>query len=113
MTLGKSESNSTLQTKFDRISFRNLKLATVAPYISAEYFSYPVMRGSLIMQTNDHQIVNYDLVLDAKFGKEGTSERMRHEEAAKAFYAAQLLLQICTMRKSEQWKKNVSPKGDT
>lgn len=45
------------------------------------------------MQTNNHQIVDYDQVLDAKFGKEGTPERMRHEEAAKAFYAAQVLLQ--------------------
>ena len=24
------------------------------------------------MQTNNHKIVDYDLVLDAKFGKEGT-----------------------------------------
>lgn len=45
------------------------------------------------MQTNNHQIVDYDLVLDAKFGKKGTPERMQHEDAAKAFYAAQILLQ--------------------
>lgn len=45
------------------------------------------------MQTNNHQIKDYDLVLDAKFGKEGSPERSKHEEAAKAFYAAQLLLQ--------------------
>lgn len=45
------------------------------------------------MQTNNHKIVDYDLILDAKYGKEGSSERIRHEEAAKAFYAAQLLLQ--------------------
>lgn len=45
------------------------------------------------MQTNNHQIVDYDLVLDDKFGKEGTPERLKHEEEAKAFYAAQLLLQ--------------------
>ena len=45
------------------------------------------------MQTNNHQIKDYDLVLDAKFGKEGSPERAKHEEAAKAFYAAQLLLQ--------------------
>ena len=31
------------------------------------------------MQTNNHKIVDYDLVLDAKYGKEGTSERNRHE----------------------------------
>lgn len=45
------------------------------------------------MQTNNHQIVDYDLVLDAKFGKAGSPERLRHEECAKAFYAAQILLQ--------------------
>ena len=45
------------------------------------------------MQTNNHRIVDYDLVLDAKFGKEGTPERIRHEEEARAFYAAQILLQ--------------------
>lgn len=45
------------------------------------------------MQTNNHQIVDYDLVLDAKFGKEGTPERQAFEEEARAFYAAQILLQ--------------------
>lgn len=41
MTLGKEgNSDSTSQTKFDKISFRSLKLTTVAPYISAEYFGY-------------------------------------------------------------------------
>ncbi|WP_212127270.1 hypothetical protein, partial [Bacteroides pyogenes] len=37
MTLGKSEVDSISQTKFEKISFRSLKLTTVAPYISAEY----------------------------------------------------------------------------
>ena len=32
--------------------------------------------------TNNHKIVDYDAVLDAKFGKEGTPERARAEEAA-------------------------------
>lgn len=45
------------------------------------------------MQTNNHQIVDYDLVLDAKFGKEGNSERQAFEEEARSFYAAQILLQ--------------------
>lgn len=45
------------------------------------------------MQTNNHQIVDYDLVLDAKYGKEGSPERVKFEEEAKAFYAAQILLQ--------------------
>ena len=33
------------------------------------------------MQTNNHKIVDYDLVLDAKFGKEGTPERDARKEA--------------------------------
>ena len=33
------------------------------------------------MQTSNHKIVDYDAVLDAKFGKERTSERARAEEA--------------------------------
>lgn len=45
------------------------------------------------MQTNNHQIADYDLVLDAKFGKEGSEERARSLQEAKAFYAAQILLQ--------------------
>ena len=45
-----------------------------------------------IMQTNNHQIVDYDLVLDQKFGKEGTPERMKAEEDALSFYSGQILL---------------------
>lgn len=44
------------------------------------------------METNNHQIVDYDAVLDAKFGKEGTAERAKAEEDAYAFYTAQILL---------------------
>lgn len=44
------------------------------------------------METNNHQIKDYDAVLDAKFGKTGTPERMQAEEDAYAFYAGQLLL---------------------
>lgn len=44
------------------------------------------------METNNHQIVNYDDVLDAKFGKEGTVERAKAEETAYAFYTGQILL---------------------
>ena len=43
------------------------------------------------MQTNNHQIVDYDAVLDAKFGKPGTPERARAEEDAYAFYSGQIL----------------------
>ena len=43
------------------------------------------------MQTNNHKIVDYDAVLDAKFGAEGTPERARAEEEAYAFYSGQIL----------------------
>ena len=44
------------------------------------------------MQTNNHQIVDYDLVLDQKFGKEGTPERIKAEEDAFSFNSGQILL---------------------
>lgn len=43
------------------------------------------------MQTNDHQIRDYDTVLDAEFGKPGTLERSRAIEEAYAFYSGQIL----------------------
>ena len=43
------------------------------------------------MQTNNHKIVDYDAVLDAKFGKVGTPERARAEEAAYSFYSGQII----------------------
>ena len=43
------------------------------------------------MQTNNHKIVDYDAVLDAKFGAVGTPERDDAEEKAYAFYASQTL----------------------
>ena len=43
------------------------------------------------METNNHQIVDYDAVLDAKFGKEGTPKRAKAENEAYAFYTSQLL----------------------
>ena len=43
------------------------------------------------MKTNNHKIADYDLVLDAKFGKEGTIERIQAEEAAFSFYSGQIL----------------------
>ena len=43
------------------------------------------------MQTNDHQIRDYDVVLDAEFGKSGTPERTRAIEDAYAFYSGQIL----------------------
>ena len=44
------------------------------------------------MQTNNHQIVDYDLDLNQKFGKEGTPERIKSEEDALSFYSGQILL---------------------
>lgn len=44
------------------------------------------------MQTNNHKIEDYDAVLDAKFGKEGTESRRKAEEAAYNFYTGQIML---------------------
>lgn len=44
------------------------------------------------MKTNNHKIEDYDVVLDAKYGKNGTRERSLFEEEARAFYASQMLL---------------------
>lgn len=43
------------------------------------------------MQTNNHKIVDYDLVLDQKFGKVGTPQRAKAEEDAYSFYSGQIL----------------------
>ena len=40
-----------------------------------------------------NNITDYDAILESRYGKEGSSERLQFEEEAKAFYAAQLLLQ--------------------
>jgi hypothetical protein len=42
------------------------------------------------MDTNNHKIVDYDAVLDDKFGKESTSDRARAEETAYSFYSGQI-----------------------
>ena len=44
------------------------------------------------METNNHQSADYDLVLDQKFGTEGTPERIKAEEDALSFYSGQILL---------------------
>jgi len=46
-----------------------------------------------IMQINNHKIVDYDAVLDAKFGKDGTPSRIEAEEKAFAFYTGQIIEQ--------------------
>ena len=43
------------------------------------------------MQTNNHKTVDYDAVLDAKFGKEGSPSRIEAEEKAFAFYTGQVI----------------------
>ena len=43
------------------------------------------------MQTS--KITDYSAILDEKFGKRGTAQREAFEQEAKAFYAAQILLQ--------------------
>lgn len=40
---------------------------------------------------NDHQIRDYDAVLDAKYGAPGTPERRQFEAEADAFYSGQIL----------------------
>jgi len=60
------------------------------------------------METNNHQIVDYDVVLDAKFGKEGSTERAKAEDDAYAFYTSQILLDArkeAKMTQSELAKK--------
>ena len=44
------------------------------------------------MQTNNHQIVDYDHILDQKLGKEGSPEHIKAEEDALSFYSGQILL---------------------
>ncbi len=43
------------------------------------------------MQTNNHEIRDYDAVLDAKFGKPGTPKREKALDEARAFYTGQIL----------------------
>jgi DNA-binding XRE family transcriptional regulator len=60
------------------------------------------------METNNHQIVDYDVVLDVKFGKEGSPERAKAEDDAYAFYTSQILLDArkeAKMTQSELAKK--------
>lgn len=66
------------------------------------------------MKTNNHKIEDYDLVLDAKYGKEGTPQRVQFENEAKAFYASQILLQArkeAKMTQTELAKKTGTTKS--
>lgn len=79
MTLGKNEDDSTSQTKFDRISFRSLKLTTVAPYISAEYFGYegeaklgnfPLSISKIALSNSDTKHVRLTIGAGINLGKD-------------------------------------------
>ncbi len=86
MTLEKSEDDSTSQTKFDKISFRSLKLTTVAPYISAEYFGYegeaklgnfPLSINKIALSNSDAQHVRLTIGAGINLGQNlfsGTTE---------------------------------------
>ena len=66
------------------------------------------------MQTNNHKIVDYDAILDAKFGKKGTLSRINAEEKALAFYAGQIIEQVrkeANMTQSELAEKIGSSKS--
>lgn len=43
------------------------------------------------MNTKESMIQNYDAVLDARYGKEGSSERLKFEEDAYAYYTGLIL----------------------
>lgn len=43
------------------------------------------------MQTNDHKVRDYDVILDTEFGKPGTPERAKAIENAYSFYSGQIL----------------------
>ena len=66
------------------------------------------------MQTNNHKIIDYDAVLDAKFGKEGTTSRIAAENRAFAFYTGQIIEQArreANMTQSELAEKVGSNKS--
>lgn len=44
-----------------------------------------------IMNTRENMIQDYDLVLNARYGKEGSEERMKFEEDAYAYYTGLIL----------------------
>ena len=44
-----------------------------------------------IMNTSEPMIQDYDAVLDARYGKEGTPERVKFEEEAYAYYTGLIL----------------------
>ena len=59
------------------------------------------------MQTNNHQLVDYDAVLDAKFGAKGTASRLEAEEKAYAFYTGQIIEDARKKAKIRYQRKNL------
>ena len=51
------------------------------------------------MKENDNEIRDYGAVLETKYGRKGTSERVEFDERAYAFYTGQVILDA---RKSEK-----------
>jgi DNA-binding XRE family transcriptional regulator len=45
------------------------------------------------MQTNDHKVRNYSVVLESGYGAHGTPERAKFDEEAYTFYTSRILLE--------------------
>lgn len=45
------------------------------------------------MEANNHQINDYNAVLEQKYGKDGSVERAKFDEEAYAFYTSQILVE--------------------
>ena len=56
------------------------------------------------MQTNNHKIRNYDLILDETFGKQGTPERAKAEEDAYNFYSGQISQNVSKERGLQEFQ---------
>lgn len=78
MALGGEAGDSASQARFDRISFRSLRLTTVAPYISAEYFGYegkanlgsfPLSINNIALNHSDAQHVRLTIGAGIHLGK--------------------------------------------
>jgi hypothetical protein len=56
------------------------------------------------MKENNHKIIDYDAVLDAKFGEAGTPSRLEAEEKAFSFYTGQITKQTQTeLAETNSW----------
>ena len=67
------------------------------------------------MNTNDNKIKNYSEVLDAKYGADGTTERIVFEQKAYDFYSGMVLHQArkeAKMIQAESAKRTGTTKSD-